>query len=341
MKAYVSMPKNANFPTFFTEENLALAKTLGDFTFCESETELSPEEVAKVIDKDTEVYITAWDSPRLDKSILDAAPNIKLMVHLCGTVAPFVTDEVFLRGVRVICGNDMFAESVAEGTVGYILAALRDIPRFSYRYKYDKIWRAPGDFNRGLIGKTVGLVSYGAIARHLVRMLQPFRVNIKVYDIKPLPEEDKKRYGLTEAGLEEIFSSCDIVSLHTPLYEKTYHMVGEELLSKIRDGALFINTSRGKIVDQPALERELAKGRFNALLDVYEVEPLPDDNPMREMDNVILMPHMAGPTVDFRKDITKTLLLEAAAFMRGEVDLIHEVSHAAASVMTREDPLKK
>ena len=340
MKAYVSMPQNANFPTFFTEENLALAASLGEFTFCESPVECSNEEVAKQIG-DADVYITAWDSPRLDKTILDAAPNLKLMVHLCGTVAPFVTDEVFDRGVRVISGNDMFAESVAEGTVGYILAALRNIPKFSHRYKYDKIWRAPGDFNRGLLGKTVGLVSYGAIAKHLVRMLQPFRVKIKVYDIKPLPEEDKRKYGLEEASLEEVFSTSDIVSLHTPLYEKTYHMIGEELLSKIKDGALFINTSRGKIVDQPALERELAKARFNALLDVYEVEPLPDDNPMREMDNVILMPHMGGPTVDFREDITRTLLLESAAFMRGEGELVHEVSHAQASVMTREEPLKK
>ena len=334
MKSFVTLPKNAVFPTFFTEENIALIESLGEVVWNEGSVQLTNDEIASLIG-DSEIYVTGWSSPRLDEKILSAAPNLRLLVHLCGTVVPFVSDEMWQRGVRVISGNDFFAESVAEGTIGYMLTALRDIPMYCTRLKQEKAWKNAEDTNRGLLGKTIGIVSYGAIARHLVRMLQPFRVKIKVYDIKPLPEDHKEKYGLEQASLEEIFSSCDIVTLHTPLNDATYHLIGEELLSLLPEGALFINTSRGAVVDQPALERELKKGRFRALLDVYEQEPPSNDSELYRLDNVIMMPHMAGPTRDLRKDITRALLIEASEFLQGGAPLPHEISREAAEMMSR------
>jgi len=334
MKSFVTLPKNAVFPTFFTEENIALAESLGKVIWNEKNTHLTPEEIAGSIGN-SDIYVTGWGSPRLDARILDCASNLKLLVHLCGTVVPFVSDEMWERGVRVISGNDFFAESVAEGTIGYMLTALRDIPKYSVRLKEEKIWKISCDTNRGLLGKTVGIVSYGAIARHLVRMLAPFRVKIKIYDIKSLPAEDKARYGLIEAGLEEVFSTCDIVTLHTPLNDHTHHLIGEKLLALLPEGALFVNTSRGAIVDQSALERQLASGRFRALLDVYEKEPLPKESLLYGLENVILMPHMAGPTVDLRRDITKALFTEAYEFLKNGAPLLHEISREAAAMMSR------
>ena len=166
-------------------------------------------------------------------------------------------------------------------------------------------------------------------------MLQPFRVNIKIYDIKPLPEADKEKYRLTEASLEEIFSTCDIVTVHTPLNDQTHHLIGEDLLALLPEDVLFVNTSRGAIVDQAALERQLAFGRFRALLDVYEKEPLPAESGLYALDNVILMPHMGGPTVDLRRDITKALLSEAYEFLENGAPLPHEISRASAEMMSR------
>ncbi len=334
MKSFVTLPKNSAFPTFFTGENISLAESLGEVIWNEKDVHLTHEEIAQRIG-DSDIYVTGWGSPRLDSRILDRAPDLRLLVHLCGTVVPFVSDEMWERGIRVISGNDFFAESVAEGTIGYMLTALRDIPKFSTRLKNDKIWKTSADNNRGLLGKTVGIVSYGAIARHLVRMLQPFRVKIKIYDIKPLPADEVAKYGLTFASLEEIFSTCDIVTVHTPLNDQTYHLIGEELLALLPENSLFINTSRGAVVDQAALERQLASGRFRALLDVYEKEPIPADSSLFLLDNVILMPHMAGPTVDLRKDITRSLLIEASEYLKNGVPLKHEISRAAASVMSR------
>ena len=333
MKAFVTLPHNSNFADFFTEQNILLANSLGEMRWNEGIKQLTSEEVAAFIG-DSQAYITGWGSPPLDKNILDAAPKLRLMVHLCGSVSPYVTDAVWERGIRVICGNDFFAESVAEGTIGYILSALRDIPKYSTDLKQNGVWKNSHSYTRSLIGKSIGIVSYGAIARHLVRMLQPFRVKIKVYDIAPLPQEDVEKYGLEAASLEDVFSNSDIVTVHTPLYEKTYHMIGAPLLSIIQDGALLVNTSRGAIFDQAALERELALGRFYAVLDVYEKEPLPLDSPLRDCKNVLLMPHMAGPTTDLLQEITRALLLESAAYLdRGE-PLRHEVSRERAAMMT-------
>jgi phosphoglycerate dehydrogenase-like enzyme len=98
---------------------------------------------------------------------------------------------------------------------------------------------------------------------------------------------------------------------------------------------LFVNTSRGAVVDQSALENELEKGRFRAFLDVYEVEPPAEDSKLYKLDNVILMPHMGGPTRDIRKDIARSLLIEAAEFINNGAPLAHEISRKAASMMSK------
>ena len=325
MKALITLGRDERFATFFPKENIALAESLGEVIWNEGEAQWSAEEAAKRIG-DADVYVTGWDCPRLDETILDKAKNLKLMVHLCGTVAPYASDAVWDRGVRVISGNDIMAESVAEATVAYILTAQRRIPFYHRRFTEQKIWREEGDFTDSLLGKTVGLVSYGAIAKHLVRMLSPFRVKIKVYDIKPLPEKDKAAYGLTEASLEEIFSTSDIVSLHTPLYAATYRMIDDRLLSMMKKNALFVNTARAELVDTAALMRHLNEGDFRAILDVYEEEPPRGDEPIFDCKNAILIPHMGGPTVNLRAYMTEVLLKEASAYIKGEGTLVHEIT---------------
>ena len=334
MRSYIALPDGYVRGTFFTPENIKLANDAGRAVFFGGTSKCRAEDVIGEIG-DSEVYVTGWGSPKLDAAIIDAAPCLKLHVHLCGTVVPYDAPEVWDRGIRVISGNYFLAESVAEGTVGYMLSALRDIPFYSERLKKEGVWKNTGDMSYSLLGKTVGVISYGTIARHLVRMLQPFRVKIKVYDIKPLPEEDVIKYGLLQAGLADIFSSCDIITVHTPLFDATRHMIGKELFDLIRPGALFVNTSRGEILDQDALEDALESGRFKAVLDVYRKEPPEPDCRLYHLPNVIMMPHMAGPTVDLRSYITHELITEAAGFIdRGE-PLSREITKERAAVMSR------
>ena len=334
MRSFISLAKGNTFDSFFDSENIELTRTLGGAVWNEYPRRMTAEEVAERIG-DCENYVTLWSSPRLDAEILRNAPRLKLLTHLGGTVVPFVSDEMWDRGIKVISANDYFAESVAEGVLAYILAALRDIPRYSRELKEEKKWKTSLSCSAGLMGKTVGLVSYGTIAKKLVPILSRFKVRIMVYDIKPLPACDVERYGLIQASLDRVFSECDIISLHTPLFDATCHLIGEELLSKIKDGALFVNTSRGAVVDQSALERELAVGRFKAVLDVYEKEPPEEDCLLYTLPNVIMMPHMAGPTTDMHRLITRELLLEGAAYIdRGE-PLVHEITRDMAATMSQ------
>jgi len=333
MKALITTPRGEVFDTFFTPENIALAESLGEIVWNDTGRMFTPAEAAERIG-DCDVYITTWGSPRLDETILAAAPKLKLLTHLCGTVVPFVSDALWERGIRVLSGNRYFAESVAEGTLAYMLTALRDIPRYSRRTKEERVWKTSADYNQGLAGKKIGIVSYGAIARNLVRILSVFRVELYVYDIVPLPEADVRRYGLHQASLEEIFSICDIITVHTPLFEATRHLIGAPLLSTIRPGALFVNTSRGAVIDQRALERELADGRFRAVLDVYEEEPPKPDCPLYDLPNVTMIPHMGGPTIDLRQVIAHDLLIESADFIAHGGELPDEITRTMAATMS-------
>jgi D-3-phosphoglycerate dehydrogenase len=103
----------------------------------------------------------------------------------------------------------------------------------------------------------------------------------------------------------------------------------------MKKGSLLVNTSRGAVLDQAALTKHLSEGHFSAALDVFETEPLPKDDPLRGLPNVFLMPHMGGPTVDLRRDITKSLLREAYEFLENGAPLPHEISRAAAEMMSR------
>lgn len=333
MKALITTPRGYIFDTFFPKENIELAESMGEIIWNDSDRQFTKNDIIERI-SDCDVYVTTWGAPKLDAEILDAAPNLKMLTHLCGTVVPVVSDAVWDRNIRVLSGNRFFAESVAEGTLAYILTVLRKIPFYSTRAKEGKVWKNPTDYNQGLAGKKIGIISYGAIARNLVRILSNFRVEMYVYDIVPLPDEDVKKYNLHQTSMENIFSTCDIISVHTPLFEATRHLIDASLLSLIKEGALFVNTSRGAVVDQKALEAELEDGRFHAMLDVYEYEPPKPDCPLYTLPNVTMMPHMGGPTIDLRQIITRELLHETASYLKNGGELQSEITKKMASMMS-------
>ena len=123
MRSLISLTKGTTFDTFFNKSNIELANSLGGAVWNESDHRMTAEEIAERIG-DCENYVTLWGSPRLDETILDKAPKLKLLTHLGGTVVPFVSDAMWERGIKVISANDYFAESVAEGTLAYMLCAL-------------------------------------------------------------------------------------------------------------------------------------------------------------------------------------------------------------------------
>ena len=315
MTILVAMPKDEIFFTFFDEERVAALEALGEVTWNETRRQFTHDELCEQI-RGKEICVTGWGAPQFDADVMHCADRLRLLAHTGGSVSALVSQELYDRGVRVVSGNDVFAESVAEGVIAYALAALRKIPYISAQLAAG-VW-CPISGNRGLLGRSFGIVGYGMIARHLVEMLEPFRCRVKVFS-RHISHEELESRRMEQAGLEEIFRTCDIVSIHTGLTDENYHLVTEEMLRSMKPGALLINTARGAIIDEPALCRVLAdRPDLFAALDVYETEPLPAGHPLQTLPNVQLMPHQAGPTVDRRLSVTRGLTEDIRRFLARE-----------------------
>ena len=129
--------------------------------------------------KDVDVVFTGWGTHKLTGEIIEGADKLKLVAHVGGTVKPYVSEEVYQRGIKVASGHEIYADSVAEGCIAYLLCVLRKLPYYSGQLA-EGIWAGDEERkNRGLIGRTVGLVGFGAISKKLIPLLKMF--NTKGY----------------------------------------------------------------------------------------------------------------------------------------------------------------
>ena len=252
----------------------------------------------------------------MDSEVLQCAKQLKVHAHTGGSVASYVSKEEYERGIKVLSGNDVFAKSVAEGCLCYTLMSTRRFDEFLNSMRSGG-WRLENGWNHGLIGKKIGIVGYGAISRYYMRLLSWFEPRLYIAS-QYITDEEAADYGARKASLEEIFSTCDVISLHAAWNETTEGMIGEKLLKMIRPGALFVNTARAQLVDEKALYQELRTGRFRAVLDVYHEEPLPAQDELRSMNNVLLFPHTAGPSFDMREQVTLRLIEDIENIFAGK-----------------------
>lgn len=336
MNILVSIPQGNLFNSFIYKETVERMRKMGNVVLNESNAHFTHEELCEKI-KGMDIVITGWGSPCIDADVLQYADSLKYVAHTGGSVANYVCEEVYKKGITVISGNEMYAESVAEGVIAYILSSLRMIPRFSHRLSYDKVWENQDlgrNYAKGLLDRTVGIVSYGTISKYIIPMLQPFHVKIKLYSRKTMPQEFLEKYNVEQVSLEEVFSTSDIITMQTAKNPQTIGMINKKHLSLIKDGALFVNTSRGPIVDEDDLIAEIEKDRIYVMLDVYNKEPLPQDSPLLGREKVLLMPHMAGPTIDRRDAITNALLTDIENHMAGK-PLTLEIPWELAREMTQ------
>ena len=331
MEVFVSVPKKSEvMETFLTEPVRRYLEERFQVRYSPLERNLTPEEESAYAGN-ARVIITGWGHPMLDAETVEGT-GIRLIAHTGGSVGSLVSPEIYRRGIRVISGNRLYADSVAEGVLTYMLAALRRMPDYVDRMRSGG-WGEAQDISEGLLDQTVGLVGVGAISLRLMRLLQMFRVKIKVFSRYPVDTEILEKYRAEQVSLEEIFSTCKIVSLHSAMSESTRGMIGREHFDLLQDGALFVNTARGGIVREAEMTEALKEKRFRAVLDVYCQEPPGQDNPLRCLDNVYCMPHQAGPTRDRRALIARQLIDNIVKFRAGE-EMELEISREYAGRMT-------
>lgn len=294
MKILVTLPDGAVRNLFLPPSNQLLLENLGDVLWNPGTEQFSQDELRHLLAK-VDVVITGWGSPCIGEHVL-STPHPKMLAHTGGTIAPYVDRTTYEKGIVVVSANAVYAKSVAEGSLAYMLAGLRRLAYWDRNLRAGG-WRTDRFTNAGLFEKKIGLIGFGTVTKYLIPLLKPFTPDIYVYS-DHLSEEEAGRNGVKKSSLDEIFSGCDIISLHNALTPKTKHLINDSLLSRIPEGALLINTARGGIIDEVALIKQLETNRFQAVLDVFSQEPLALDSPLRRLENVTIIPHMAGPTTD-------------------------------------------
>jgi len=272
-----------------------------------------------------EGIITSWGSLNdITEEVLDQAPELKIIVHAAGSVRKCAKFAI-PRGIIVTNAASAIARSVAEYCLGMTIACLRSIPQHD---KNVKEAQTKEELNkgrqhiqsRGLFLKKVGLVGFGNTAREFAKLLQVFDAEISAFD--PYADDEiMEQFGVNKcADLKELLSSSDIVSLHIPGHAR--HLIGKEEFKCLKDGAILVNSSGGAVYDPEAFVEEVKTGRFWA---ATETDPfggmLPSDSPIRSLTNVIVTPHIAGPTIDARWMMGDCVVEDLRRFFSGEKPL--------------------
>jgi phosphoglycerate dehydrogenase-like enzyme len=292
------LPPPSHTRRVFRPETYAALCREFEVTAHESEERITSEQLAAQIGG-YDAVVTGWGSPAFTEDVFRNADHLRLIAHSAGSVKSFFTREIvnrylIPRGITVFSANYAIALNVAEYTVGVMITASRRLQDHIVPMRQGA-WGSPDvpKSARYLRGAVVGLVSASTVGREVIRLLQPFDVSVLVYD-PFLTDADARALGVERAELNDLFARSDIVSLHAPSIPETKAMIGPEQLRRLRDGALFINTSRGSVLDHDALYQEARTGRIQVVLDVTDPEPLPADHPLRSVANVWLTPHVSG-----------------------------------------------
>ncbi len=185
--------------------------------------------------------------------------------------------------------------AVAELVIGYIINLKRNIVSGDRICKGGAWDRVAGS---EVSGKNIGLIGFGKIPKLVAKKLSGFDVNVFAFD--KYPDYDwAEKYNVQITGFDELLEKCDILSLHLPKTEETNHIINIDTISRMKDGAFFINTSRGALVDEEALYRALADKKLSgAASDVFEIEPARADNKLFTLSNFICTPHWGSDTIE-------------------------------------------
>jgi glyoxylate reductase len=245
---------------------------------------------------------------RVGAEELDLLPDLRLVANYgvgYDTVDVAACRE---RGISVTNTPGVLDAAVADLTLALILACRRHVvaaDRLVREGGWRRRWAQPELLGHDLAGSTLGLVGMGRIGSEVARRAEVFGMRIAF---------SRRRGGLP---LDELLGAADVVSLHVPLTPQTNGLMTRERLARLRDGTTLINTARGAIVDEDALVDELVSGRISAGLDVFAAEPHVPER-LLGLPNVVLTPHIASATVETRAAMTRVLVDNVLAFVRGE-----------------------
>jgi phosphoglycerate dehydrogenase-like enzyme len=319
---------------YLDDADLARLGTVADFTYrayaVTADSDLpAPRDTAAEADlgefaAGLDALIICHGSPYVSDAVLEGASHLSLLGELEGDRFARRLDLAAAqrRGVRVVDTSNGSSWPTAEWALGLALVGRRNAGALFRRMISHEPTYLPAAERSGLgydaaelTGKRVGMIGFGHVARRLVELLRPFRVEIQVFD-PYAARELAEAYGVAFGPLASVLEA-DVVFVLVPQTSSTEGMLARDELARLRPGSVFVNVSRGKVVDADALLDRLRQGDVIACLDVFDPEPLPLDSTLVDLPNVFCTPHIAGVTEESRRRFFSLMVDECLRHFAG------------------------
>jgi D-3-phosphoglycerate dehydrogenase len=253
---------------------------------------------------------------------LEQAPNLKLVIRAGEGTDNIDKKACGAKGVKVANTPGANNNSAAEHAVALMMTVLRNTAAADQTMKNGG-WDKNKYTGLELSNKKVGIVGFGRIGQIVAKRLQGFEPEVLFFD--PFIEKSELPYARKAADLKEIFSTCDVITLHTPLMELTKGMVNSELLNAMQPHAIIVNASRGGIVDESALLQVLKDKKIRAAgFDVFATEPLEENSELRKLENIVLTPHLGASTEEAQLRVGEMAVSQLKEFFLNN-NLLNEV----------------
>lgn len=257
---------------------------------------------------DADVVLVERFSTQLTRRVIDALNRCRLIAKYAIGVENIDIAAATEHGIVVCNAADYCVEEVSDHAVALLLACSRRIVTIDRHVQrggwHDVAFEFP---LRRFSALTLGLVGLGRVARRVAQKLRTFGLRILATD-PYVSEIDAAASGVELVSLNQLLRESDLISVHTPLTPETHQLIGQREFEMMKPSAFLVNTSRGAILDEPALIRRVREGRIaGAALDVAEIEPLPANSPLRGLPNLILTAHYAGDSVESLRDVHRTM----------------------------------
>jgi D-3-phosphoglycerate dehydrogenase len=271
---------------------------------------------AEVIERagDVEVIWIMWLAV-VTPEVMDALPSLRLIVRWGVGYDQIDVPAATARGIAVSNAPTYGTDDVAEHAVALLLAWAHRVPQMDASM-HAGIWPAVSQYPiHRLRGRTLGIVGLGRIGSGVARRARGLGLRVLACDPALTPEDIRAR-DCEPAAFEDLLAASDYVTVHVPLWASTLHLIDATALARMQPDALLVNTSRGPVIDEPALIEALTSGRLaGAALDVFDVEPLAADSPLRGLPQVILTPHSASYSREAWNDLRQEMCDTAISFL--------------------------
>ena len=273
----------------------------------------SQEIIAELLPKASALVIRS--ATKVTADTLEKAPNLKLVIRAGEGTDNIDKKLCEAKGVKVENTPGANNNSAAEHAIALMLTALRHTHNANATMKSGG-WDKSKYTGLELSNKKIGIVGFGRIGQIVAKRLQGFEPEVLFFD--PFLEKSDIPYAKKATDLKEIFSTCDVITLHTPLVDKTRGMINTELLSLMKPKSILVNASRGGIVDEDALATVLKENKIYAAgFDVFATEPLEIQSPLRKLENLVLTPHLGAGTQEAQQRVGQMSVNQLKEFFIG------------------------